>query len=246
MSPVPRNFQFTPYVRTGRVYSNFEYEEHVSTTGFDIKYSLTPRLTLDATYNTDFAQVDSDQVRINLGRYSLFFPETRPLFLESLSLFNVGVPWQTQLFHSRRIGVAPNGTRLPIEGGLRLTVKINQRTNLGFMHIRADSARQVNNDNFTMLRVSRDFPERSSLGLLGTHRKSKASSGQTIGLNASVRLSSVSEIHVFVATTNRDTASSDEHAYNFYNRYNSSTWKYELWGCTKSGRDLVQKFDLII
>ena len=137
--PVPRNFQFTPYIRTGRVQSDLDYDEQKSTTGFDIKYSLTPGLTLDATYNTDFAQVDSDQLRINLGRYGLFFPETRPFFLENLSLFSVGVPWQTQLFHSRRIGVAPDGSRLPIEGGLRLTGKINQRTNLGFMHIRADS-----------------------------------------------------------------------------------------------------------
>ena len=42
-----------------------------------MKYSLTPSLTLDATYNTDFAQVEVDTQQINLDRFNLFFPEKR-------------------------------------------------------------------------------------------------------------------------------------------------------------------------
>ena len=45
--------------------------------GLDSKYSVTPSLTLDATVNTDFAQVEVDEQQINLDRFNLFFPEKR-------------------------------------------------------------------------------------------------------------------------------------------------------------------------
>jgi hypothetical protein len=45
--------------------------------GFDVKYGVTPGLTLDLTYNTDFSQVEVDQERVNLTRFPLFFPEQR-------------------------------------------------------------------------------------------------------------------------------------------------------------------------
>ena len=43
--------------------------------GFDAKVSLTPSLVLDVTYNTDFAQVEVDEVQVNLDRFSIFLPE---------------------------------------------------------------------------------------------------------------------------------------------------------------------------
>ena len=47
-------------------------------------------MTLDLTYNTDFAQVEVDNQQINLDRFTLFFPEKRPFFLENAGLFSVG------------------------------------------------------------------------------------------------------------------------------------------------------------
>ena len=55
--------------------------------GFDTKYSLTPSLTLDTTYRTDFAQVEVDQQQVNLTRFNLFFPEKRDFFLENSGIF---------------------------------------------------------------------------------------------------------------------------------------------------------------
>ena len=49
--------------------------------GGELKYGVTSGLTLDLTYNTDFAQVEVDDQQINLDRFSLFFPEKRPFFL---------------------------------------------------------------------------------------------------------------------------------------------------------------------
>ena len=64
---------------------------------------------MDATYNTDFAQVEVDQQQVNLDRFSLFFPEKRPFFLENAGLFSVGDPREIDLFFSRRIGIGAGG-----------------------------------------------------------------------------------------------------------------------------------------
>ena len=69
--------------------------------GLDAKYSLTPSLTLDATLNTDFAQVEVDEQQVNLDRFNLFFPEKRPFFLENAGLFAVGSSGEAELFFSR-------------------------------------------------------------------------------------------------------------------------------------------------
>ena len=84
--------------------------------GLDFKYSITSNLTLDATLNPDFAQVEADNVQINLTRFSLFFPEKREFFLERAGLFNFGDAQETEVFFSRRIGIAND-----IAGGGRLT-----------------------------------------------------------------------------------------------------------------------------
>jgi len=89
--PPQKNLQFTPYLlglasRGGEI-SGTDYDNEL---GFDLKYSITPSLTLDATYNTDFAQVEADAFQVNLDRFSLFLPEQRPFFLENAGQFAVG------------------------------------------------------------------------------------------------------------------------------------------------------------
>ena len=85
----------------------FARRNDVSTSvGADIKYGLTSNVTLNATINPDFGQVEADPSQVNLGVSELFLPEKRPFFLEGMDLFEVGFP---QLFYSRRIGRAPQG-----------------------------------------------------------------------------------------------------------------------------------------
>ncbi len=90
--------------------------ETLNEIGLDFKYSITPNLTLDATVNPDFAQVEADNVQINLTRFSLFFPEKREFFLERAGLFDFGDAEETVVFFSRRIGIGND-----IAGGARLT-----------------------------------------------------------------------------------------------------------------------------
>lgn len=226
---IRRNLQFMPYVRTGEVQSDFSSDEQGNDAGFDLKYSITSGMTLDVTFNTDFAQVESDQLQVNLGRYGLYFPETRPFFLENQALFTVGVPWQTQLFHSRRIGIAPNGQRLPIDGGVRVTGKIAEQTNLGFLQMRSHTHGSNDKTDFTVLRLSRDLKNRSSVGFLGTRRKDKLTTGDTWGINGSFGIGEDTVLHTFAAVTSSADYDSDEHAFNIYLNHHSPTWKYEAW-----------------
>ncbi len=151
------------------------------TGGLDLKYSLTSSLTLDATFNTDFAQVEVDDEQINLTRFDLFFPEKRPFFLENSGVFDFGSPRETEIFFSRRIGIDDSGEQVPIDGGLRLTGKAGTY-DIGLLNIQTRKVRDTAPaNNFSVARVSREFGRRSSIGGIAVNRISTSS---RLGLSA--------------------------------------------------------------
>lgn len=106
----PGNLKLMPYVlaQSSHNYASAPVETQLrGEAGSDLKYSITPSLTLDLTYNSDFAQVEVDGQQINLDRFILFFPEKRPFFLENAGFFSVGSPGEVYLFFSRHIGIGP-------------------------------------------------------------------------------------------------------------------------------------------
>jgi len=95
-------------------------KKFVGNAGFDLKLSLKSNLTLDATVNPDFGQVEVDPAVINLSAYETYYSEKRPFFIEGASIFdgfgrgglymNAGFNWPSPtFFYSRRIGRAPQG-----------------------------------------------------------------------------------------------------------------------------------------
>ncbi|MCB0637473.1 MAG: carbohydrate binding family 9 domain-containing protein, partial [Lewinella sp.] len=164
----PGNLKLIPYV-LGQVARDNTVEDPqdrlTGAVGGDLKYSITPSLTLDLTYNTDFAQVEVDDQQVNLDRFNLFFPEKRPFFLENAGLFSVGSPGEVDLFFSRRIGIGEEGVQVPIIGGARLSGKIN-RTNVGFLSMFTEEVEteQIAGNNYTVARVNHEFQGRSALG----------------------------------------------------------------------------------
>ena len=84
-----------------------------ATFGLDMKYAVTPGLTLTATANPDFGQVEADPAVVNLDAFETFFPERRPFFVEGSGTFRFNMDCNdgncTGLFYSRRIGRAPQG-----------------------------------------------------------------------------------------------------------------------------------------
>jgi hypothetical protein len=174
--PARRSLRATPYVlgsrETGGVLEDTETDQEF---GFDIKYSLTPSLTLDATYNTDFAQVEVDDAVINLDRFDIFLPEKRPFFLENAAQFTVGNPEEVELFFSRRIGLV-DGEAVPIEGGARLSGKLGGRTNVGLLYMADEGLEGVAPRNdYVVARVNHELPNRSSVGALYVDRRGDGS-----------------------------------------------------------------------
>ncbi len=86
--------------------TNYNREDNLTyDAGLDIKYGITSNLTLDMTVNTDFAQIEADNQKVNLSRFPLFFPEKRKFFQERSSNFAFNFGDSNRLFYSRRIGL---------------------------------------------------------------------------------------------------------------------------------------------
>ncbi|HEU4692256.1 MAG TPA: DUF5916 domain-containing protein [Vicinamibacterales bacterium] len=172
--PAQRNLKLVPYAlgeARERAQSGPE-TKFFGDIGLDAKYSVTPALTLDATINTDFAQVEVDEQQINLDRFNLFFPEKRPFFLENAGLFSVGTPGEVEVFFSRRIGIADDGQEIPIYGGARLSGRAGP-VNVGLLNMQtSDGPDGQPPDNFTVARVRKDFTNRSNLGAIVVGRVS--------------------------------------------------------------------------
>ncbi|MCY4096101.1 MAG: DUF5916 domain-containing protein [Gammaproteobacteria bacterium] len=230
---VPRyrqNLKITPYALSGIVKSegaSVNSTDRENDLGFDLKYSVTRSLTLDATYNTDFAQVELDQLQVNLGRFNLFFPETRPFFLENAGLFYVGFGG-VQLFHSRNIGIEPGGLKLPLTGGARITGKVGSSNNLGMLFVRAESGEYLPQNDFFVGRFNREMKNRSSLGFIFVNREGGDTENQTFGIDGKWGVGEHTDFQGYVGKTNTPGIKDDDHAFALGSNYRSSVWNLNL------------------
>jgi hypothetical protein len=117
----PRRFELMPYtvakVETAPVpagNSLVQSPDPGGSIGLDLKYAITPGLTLTTTVNPDFGQVEADPAIVNLDAFEVFFPERRPFFIEGSGTFRFNMDCNdgncTGLFYSRRIGRTPQGS----------------------------------------------------------------------------------------------------------------------------------------
>ena len=100
--------------------------------GVDLRASLGRGLSLQASVNPDFGQVEADQLVQNLSSFELFFPEKRPFFTQGMDLFQGPTPHNQpspqQLFYSRRIGLDA-----PILGATKLTGRVTDEVQVGLL-----------------------------------------------------------------------------------------------------------------
>ncbi len=123
----PVRFQVLPYVTGKAEYLKHSPNDPYNTgskyspsAGIDFKYGISSSITLDATLNPDFGQVEVDPAVVNLSDVETYFQEKRPFFLEGSSIFSYGRGGTTvfsgfawpdpSIFYSRRIGRAPQGS----------------------------------------------------------------------------------------------------------------------------------------
>jgi len=247
VSPPPqRNLKISPYVlgkstRGGDLVNT----ENNSEVGFDIKYSITPSLTLDATYNTDFAQVEADERQVNLDRFSLFFPEKRSFFLENGGQFSVGDPQAVEMFFSRRIGISAGGEQLPIEGGVRLSGKIGNSTNVGFLHMSSEAVVDIAPANqFTVARLNQELPGRSSIGFMLINRDGDGSylvpedadENQTYAVDGRWGIGENLQLQAWAAKTSTPGMDDRDEAFSAKAVYKSVKWDFNL-GYGQVGED---------
>jgi hypothetical protein len=177
--------------------SPFEEENDVwGTMGIDVKYGLTSNLTLTATVNPDFGQVDADPSRVNLGTNENRYPEKRPFFLEGAEIFNFRMPPEGAALYSRRIGRPPqlrapppvdgfvaNPDAARILGAMKLSGKTASGWSIGILNAvtNREEARVAGPDgsltdspvepltNYASARIGKDFREgRSGVSAIST------------------------------------------------------------------------------
>ena len=181
-----RVFQVKPYVLPGASKDFLATNPSATSSfesGMDVRYGLTPNMTLDLSYNTDFAQVEGDQEQVNLTQFPTFFPEKREFFLEGSTLFDFGEAATTRggdtrpptiLFYSRRIGLE-SGQPVPILLGSKLSGKTG-KTSVGVINALTDSkTRQdgsvIQRSNFSVFRVKQDVWARSNVGAIFVNKQ---------------------------------------------------------------------------
>ena len=163
----PSRLEISPYVVTKNETrpsgSSFDHPQSFSA-GADVKYGLSSNLTLNATINPDFGQVEADPSVLNLSAFEQFFEERRPFFLEGSGIFTFNTACGdidtgcTGLFYSRRIGRSPqlggvygddnSALNTTILGASKLTGRVGKGMSIAFLD--AVTQREVGTEDRTI------------------------------------------------------------------------------------------------
>ena len=189
----PRRLETTPYTVTKNLShpeasGSFGRQQQVSV-GADVKYGLTSNLTLDATINPDFGQVEADPSVLNLTAFEQFYQERRPFFMEGQGIFQYNLSCNdgtcSGLFYSRRIGRSPqlggryydasNPQNTTILGAAKVTGRLANGLSIGVLD--AVTQREVGQGdrtvepaaNYAVVRLQQDLRKgNSGFGLMLT------------------------------------------------------------------------------
>ena len=251
-----RHLELLPYILPGASSeSATEKTEAVYEAGLDLKYGVTPNLTADLTFNTDFAQVEADQEQVNLTRFSLFFPEQRPFFLEGASIFDVGIPRPSfrrpppvLLFYSRRIGLAEDRA-IPILGGGKMTGKIGPY-GIGILNVLTNKFEDEEtgvpeedmfsepHTNYSVVRVNRDILKGSTVGGIVVNKQDADTYNRTTGLDFSYRPTREINIQGLWARTFEADVSGNTNAF-----FIGGDWRTNLFRLDASYTDFGEDFN---
>jgi hypothetical protein len=221
-----------------------------SDAGLDLKYGVTPRLTLDLTWRTDFSQVEVDQERVNLTRFSLFFPERRDFFTENSGVFSFGDITERNyrsgsslsdmtLFHSRRIGLDADGQEVPIVGGGRLTGRA-AGLEIGVLDMQTRAARGLPEENFAVLRAKRTVEGVGDFGGIVVNRQATDGSGsfnRTYGVEANLAPYRFLRVDSYLAKVDDATATGSDWAGRFW-----IGWRDPFWNVSASMKQVGDGF----
>ena len=216
--------------------------------GLDLKYGLTPALTLDLTYNTDFSQVEVDQEQVNLTRFSLFFPERREFFIENAGAFTFGDVQERNyrmgaslsdftLFNSRRIGIDRAGRPVAILGGGRLSGRI-AGWEVGLLDMQTRDRSATPGEQFAVGRARRNLSGNSDVGVLVSSRSANGDYNRSYGVDANLRPAPNLIVNSYLAASDAAGDSSDGYA-----ARTSLAYRGRLWDNSVMWKRVSDRFD---
>lgn len=207
-----RNVQILPYsVSRIDTYEGELAGERASSSDFDLgvdlKVGLTSNITLDATVNPDFGQVDADPAQLNLTAFETFFDEKRPFFVEGAQILDFRTDFDGSLLYTRRIGAAE-----PIIGATKITGRTNNGLSFGVLG--ATTGADFNPSNlFTMVRGRQEIGRFSYVGgiVTATDKTDDQIRAYTTGLDWDLRFGGNRyQVDGFFSATDRSGAGLDE------------------------------------
>jgi hypothetical protein len=204
LTQTPKRLELLPYV-VSQVHTQprepgnplVSARDAKATIGADLKYALRPGLTLTATVNPDFGQVEADPAVVNLSGFETFFSERRPFFVEGSGMFTFDLDCNdgscSGLFYPRRIGRSPRGSpsladgeyaKVPQQSSILGAAKLSGRFgrfSFGALNaVTADEEATIAQGplrshqsvepltNFTVVRTRREFANQSTVGFMAT------------------------------------------------------------------------------
>ena len=251
-----RNLEVLPYILPGVTQIN-ENDAGLETDGkfkmgVDVKYGITSNLTADVTYNTDFAQVEADEEQVNLTRFSLFFPEKRPFFLEGAGLFDFGIPRSSYrrpppmlLFYSRRIGLA-EGNAIPIIFGGKASGKVGSY-GVGFLNVLTDEFHEANTEddpldvprtNYSVMRITKDIASGSRIGMIAVNKDEIGDYNRAGGFDFEYRPNDSMDVRGMWSRTFEPGLSGQNNAW-----YLGSNWRSNRFRLEGSYTDIAEGFN---
>ncbi len=245
-----RNLVVKPYAVASRLVGVASSENAwTQDAGLDLKYGLTSRLTLDATLRTDFSQVEVDQERVNLTRFSLFFPERRDFFTENSGVFSFGDISERNyrsgsslsrftLFHSRRIGLDASGHEIPILGGGRVTGRAGG-FEIGALDMQTRATLGLPAENFGVLRAKRTIEGLGDVGAIFINRQASDGTGsfnRTYGVEANLAPHPYLRINSYLSGVD-DAATGADWAGRIW-----IGWRDPLWNVSASAKQVGDDF----
>ena len=172
--------------------------------GAEIIYKLTPSLNGSLIINPDFSNARVDEIKTNLTRFDLFFPEQRDFFVRDADVFEFGglnevngIP-----FFSRRIGLPfdmENPEALDIDIGAKLSGRLGRYT-MGLLNTQMGSGQGIGSKNLSVARVAMDIQEESRIGAMMTYGNPAGNADNGVaGIDYRYRNSNLFGSQVFVA-----------------------------------------------
>ncbi|RKY81482.1 hypothetical protein DRQ07_03940 [candidate division KSB1 bacterium] len=146
-----------------------EKTEFTKDVSLDISQKLGPNLQASLTINTDFAETEVDNRKINITRFPLFYPEKRTFFLEGTDIFEFGLGLRRDIipFFSRRIGLI-EGQQIPLKAGGKLHGRAGN-TNIGALIVNTGEVTgTVSPTTMGVMRIKQNIFEESSMGIIAT------------------------------------------------------------------------------